>query len=506
MSYKYEKTESGTDIVISGWENGIADTPLFGHGEMVNVDIFTQKGLVQAQYKSTKISSSTVTGLVLWFVTNPLTGKHYALDDDGVVYEIDYLTVSVLAGNTTTAASGNGLGIFISPNDPTKAFLFVARNTAIDVYSFASSNWYTLSSLSPALTSTNTHPIFTSSNNRVYFGNKSNVASLQEVTGSTFDPSTAGAGPNYYNMIWNSVALDLPSQYIVTNLTQLGENLVIGTCVGYSNYQALNFADVFLWDRESDSFLRPIPFKTNGIRQILSIKNMLVVMAGTGADFYQTNGSYADDLLKLENIDFNDSGYVTNNYPGAINSLTNSEIIVGISNITQGLNPMGVYCIREGKYVCRNLISTGSRGNIGGVLRIGALLPYDRNRYYIGWQDNTTYGIDAVNSDSYRYSDYSAYVETDLIAANNNYFPQTFSEVEIRLSENMASSQGIRISWRGGLSDSFSTPVEFSYAVTGATNTYALPIDINDVKNFQLKIEIKAYQSNSPKLWQVRLR
>jgi hypothetical protein len=70
----------------------------------------------------------------------------------------------------------------------------------------------------------------------------------------------------------------------------------------------------------------------------------------------------------------------------------------------------------------------------------------------------------------------------------------------------MASNQGVRISWREGLSDSWSTPVEFTYAITGAVTTYALPIDVDNVDNMQIKIEIKAYQSNSPKLWQVRLR
>lgn len=497
MSYKYEKTESGTDIVISGWENGIADTPLFGHGEMVNVDIFTQKGLVQAQYASKKVSGTNVTGLVKWFVQNPITGEIYALDNNGVVY-VKSTSWGVLSGNTTTAASGNGLALYVSQKEPTKQFLFVARNNKLDVYNIATTTWTNDWKTFSSSTFWN-RPMFNSSNARLYIGNVNFIASFQETIGSTFVPATAAT----YN--WNDNALDLPAQYIVTTLKQLGENLIIGTAVGYANYQALNSADIFLWDRESDTFVRPVSLKTNGIRQILVIKNMLVVMAGTAADYYQTNTSYAEDLLKLENIDFNSSGLVTDNYPGAIDNLSNSEIITGISNIVLGLNPLGVYCIRDGKYVCRNLISTGEKGD-NAILQIGSVFVFDRNKYHIGWRSGSTYGIDTVNDDGDRYSDYSAYVETDLIAANNNYFPQTFSEVEIRLAENMATNQGIRISWRGGLSDSWSTPVEFSYAVTGATNTYALPIDINDVKNFQLKIEIKAYQSNSPKLWQVRVR
>lgn len=493
MSYEYKKIESGNyDLVISGWEEGIADTPLFGHGNMVNVDIFTNKGLVQAQYASKKVSGSNVTGLIKWIVQNPVNGETYGLADDGKVH-VESTGWTVLTGNTTTGAIGNGLGVFVSQNDPTKSFLFVTRNGFLDVYDFTTTTWHNgFKSLESII---GDHPVFLSSNLRVYIGNKYKVAAFEEKSGFTFDPTD----PATYN--WNANALDLPSYYRIVQLGQLGEKLVIGTNIGPNDYGA----DLFLWDRESSSFFRPISFRTDGIKQILSIKNMLLVYAGTAADLFTTNGSYADEFLKFENIDFNDSGLITKPYSGAIDCLTNSEIIIGVSNIVAGLNPMGVYCIRDGKYVVRNLISTGKDGS-ADIVQIGAVFAYDRNRYYIGWKSGSTYGVDEVNGDGDRYEDWSAKVETDIVPVNTNYFPQNLNEVEIRLAQAMTTGMGIRISWRGGLTDSWSTPIDFTYAVVGSEITYALPIDIENAKNVQLKIEILAKDGNSPKLWEVRLR
>lgn len=497
MSYKYEKNESGKyDIVISGWDEGIADTPLFGHGNMVNVDIFTNKGLVQAQYAAKKASGTNVTDLPKWFASDPVTGETFALDYSGKVYK-QSTGWAQLTGNTLTGATGNGLAVFVSQYDPSKSFLFVTRNGFLDVYNIATATWTngfkTLESI------IGDHPVYLSSNQRVYIGNKNKVASFEERSGVLFDPSNAAT----YN--WNDNALDLPSYYRITQLDQIGENLSIGTIVGAQGALAKNYADLFLWDRESVSFFRPVSFKTDGIKQILTIKNMIVVYAGSAADLFTTNGSYANEFIKFENIDFNNSGLVTNAYSGAIDSLTNSELLIGVSNIVAGLNPMGVYCIRDGKYVVRNLISTGKDGSLD-IVQIGAVHTYDRNRYYIGWRSGNTYGIDAVNGDGERYEDWSARVETDLIPVNTNYFPTNLNEVEIRLADKMMTDQGVRISWRGSLNDSWSTPVTFDYATTGAVNTYALPIDIVDVKNVQLKIEILAKDSYSPKLWEVRLR
>lgn len=496
MSYRYEKIESGIhDLVISGWEDGIADSPLEGHGNMVNVDIFKNTGMIQAQHASVKVSGTNVTGLPNWIVQDPVSGEIFALDSNGVVYR-QSTGWAVLGGNTLTGANGNGLAVYISQNDPTKSFLFVARNSFVDVYAIQGATW---TNGWQALESNFNHPMKLSSNQRLYIGNEWKVASFEEVFGSTFVPGT----PATYT--WNNNALDLPGYYDITCLEQLGDFLSIGTEVGSNGNQTI--ADLFFWDRESDSFARPVSFATDGIHQLLTSNNSLIVYAGSAADIFLTNSSSAQLLVRFQNIDFNDTGKNTHARAGAIESLANSEILIGVSNSTSGLNPMGVYGVRDGKYILRNKVSTGATGALGTVA-IGSIFSYYRDRFYFGWRDANAnqYGIDAVNDNGDRYSDWSASVETDLIPINTNYFPTNLNEVEIRIADLLSSNQGVRVSWRSSLLSAFSAPVTFDDTNMLGANTFALPINIENVKNLQLKIEIKARQELSPRLWEVRLR
>ena len=497
MSYRYEKIESGVyDLVIAGWEEGIAESPILGIGNMVNVDIFQNKGLVQAQHAAKLDSTNKFTSLPLWIVKDPTAGgDYYALDADGNVHT-ETTGWSILGGNTTPG-NGAGMAVYISQNDPTKSFLFVARAAAIDVYDIDTATW---TNSWKTIESDARHPMFLGSDQRLYIGNEWKVASFEEVAGVTFDPANAAT------YTWNPSALDLPSYYNITCLEQLGDNLAIGTQIGSNGNESS--AELFFWDRESSSFFRPVSFATDGIKQLLTVNNSIVVYAGTGADIFTTNGSSATLVTRFDNIDFSNSGLVTAPRAGAIEGIANSEILIGVSNVSNaGLSPMGVYSVREGKFVLRNKISTGGDGS-QDTLRIGCILAFDRDRFYIGWQDSntSTYGIDIVNGDGDRYEDWSPTIETDLIPVNTNYFPTNLNEVEIRIADDLENNEGVRISWRDSLDDAYSTPVTFNDTNMLGKTTYALPIGIENVENLQLKIEILANGDSSPRLWEVRLR
>lgn len=86
MAYKIQKGINGEqEIIINGWENGIATSALKGFQNMVNVDIWTSPNFVQPQGMGTSATlyGGAFTKLVTYFVYNPVNTTYYALMNDG---------------------------------------------------------------------------------------------------------------------------------------------------------------------------------------------------------------------------------------------------------------------------------------------------------------------------------------------------------------------------------------------------------------------------------------
>ena len=191
MAYKFTKsTTSGNQIIFNGWELGVANSPLQGLGQVVNMNVWTKPGRAMIQNKATQVLTG-MAGIGKWFVRNPLNQHIYSLDETGVVRVStdNGDTWTVVTGNTTSATSGNGLGIWVSPNDKTKVFLFVARNLALDVYNISTSTWTNGWQVLEA--TFGDHMMYTGLDNILYIGNITYVASFEETLGNTFDPATA---------------------------------------------------------------------------------------------------------------------------------------------------------------------------------------------------------------------------------------------------------------------------------------------------------------------------
>ena len=54
MAYRTEKTEQGIDIVIDGWQNGIAPSPHKGIANMQAVNISSEPDEVMVSYSRTQ--------------------------------------------------------------------------------------------------------------------------------------------------------------------------------------------------------------------------------------------------------------------------------------------------------------------------------------------------------------------------------------------------------------------------------------------------------------------
>ncbi len=69
MAHRTEKTETGTDIVIDGWETGIAPSPHKGTANIQNANISTELGEVTASFNRTAQLTSTGTASVAGTLT-----------------------------------------------------------------------------------------------------------------------------------------------------------------------------------------------------------------------------------------------------------------------------------------------------------------------------------------------------------------------------------------------------------------------------------------------------
>jgi hypothetical protein len=95
MSYTIEKTENGTDIVVSGWEEGIRDNPYEGIYDMRNCDTVTIPGEV-----SVAMSTQTT------YANIPVSGATFT-----VSASIPVLTIGYLFG-------GGRVAYILQPGDP----------------------------------------------------------------------------------------------------------------------------------------------------------------------------------------------------------------------------------------------------------------------------------------------------------------------------------------------------------------------------------------------------
>ena len=490
------------DLVIQAPNQGIGPSPIKGYGDVRNLDIYTIPGVARLNNLLAKKSSSTVTNLVQWFRKNPLVPTEiFALDLGGQVYTSTDSgdTWATIAGET---AGGIGQGLEIW-ND----YLFVCRTSAIDVYgplagSRAWSNsWAGLTISSDTLW----HPMLVSDNdNKLYGGAGKYIFSLEEAVG-TFAPGNSAS----YTAV--SQALDLPPNYRIKCLAELGNNLMIGTWMGTNIYD-FKIANVFSWDRSSTSFGAPLKINENGVNSMLNIGNALYIQAGIDGKLFLSNGVETTLIAQIPSSVANiEGGLYIEGLPGAIMNYKGRPFF-GVSSGGSGatIGGMGVWSLqRTSKGNVLNYeqqISTSSDG-ASSVLKIGALLPLTRDTMLVGWRDDSTYGIDKTTNTS-RYTTYSGYFDSPFYNVGTPLIKRQFTQGEFQLANALTTNQGIKIKYRTDLSASFTTIGTYDFATLGAVLSHSFEADIPDCEFVQIRCELTTGSSSntSPQIKQIILR
>ncbi len=116
MSYTYQKDE----LVISGWENGIATSPHKGIANMQAVNISTETGEAMCSYNRTKQSQTGTSGTLTQVNTNTvsITGITLLV---GQVITITNAGTTGLSGSYYYISTGKLVSGSSAPNDPTTA-------------------------------------------------------------------------------------------------------------------------------------------------------------------------------------------------------------------------------------------------------------------------------------------------------------------------------------------------------------------------------------------------
>lgn len=595
----------GEDIVIDGWENGIAASPLAGLGDMRNVDILSQLGIAAVGFKNIPVtfppvlnavaftaSASTdrltiadASGLypgcaivlntnsagnlstgIVYYVRNivgntfqvsvgPLSsvidissdgsgtlttyqyGSQRAIssnaspvsyyiatnDNDGVlgkgVFVVDasnYLWFIHAAAALTTAnhatflgnIGGLGAGVIASSGVVSwKGYVILMGPTSnlniMDLGDFVSNgpaaSWnYSFGGVSASGNSQSRVPVISSDNGSVYWSNGNAVSSLTEVAGETFDPSD----PTTYTV--EAIALDLPTFEGIESLCMYNGMLYIG-----SRYTNL----IYPWDTISPSFQIPVICPEKIIGQMVAASQTMYVFPGFKGNIYQCNGSSMDLFWTVPS---SISGVFNPYYRWQDANVDKNQLYMAITAVQNGSNSSllttvaGAWALDISTGAFRLLNKISSSG-YSGFTSMVAPSPDGRsagNGVYVGFVQDTTYAVDCGSSDPY--SNFEAYIETDIIPIGSYFSPTTLQEAEYKLAAPLAAGESLRFSQRSNLNSAY---VEFwTSSATGKISDISQSddpagglgsIDWENVQWIQVKIELSS-TNTTPSYVQLR--
>jgi hypothetical protein len=154
-------------------------------------------------------------------------------------------------------------------------------------------------------------------------------------------------------------------------------------------------------------------------------------------------------------------------------------------------------------------ISTGTTASTGNELGVGAIAARLNRDYLVGWQDNTSYGVDSKTTTDYKFQPYATRFDTIFYRLGSSRDPVTLEEWEIILEKNLASSEAVKVSYRTDkTSDSWTEIIDATFATYGAVSSMQGEFTIPDIKTIQFRIELTTGSSSyaTPELVEVRIQ
>lgn len=435
----------------TGSKRGVDGAFAFGQG----LDFKTDPDLLQANYALVKDSSTTVADLIKWFARNGTTT--YAYGNGGKIYSKASGGAWTLL-RTVASSSGQGLAVF---ND----YLYYTQNAQLGRYGPLSGaaaftdNYQTLN------TDTLWHPL------KVYL-NKLCVGNGRSL--ATLDNSAT----------WTASFFQIPIDWKLKCFEVKGDFLYMGSWKGIAITDN-EIGGLFSWDGTAATYNSVEYINESGVNALVNENDTLYIAAGTKGNLYEYAGG---KFFKIKRIPSIGVGKTAEIYPGAMTGF-NGYLHLGTAGSTTSttLN-QGIYTWSQAEKnypVVLNFdypISTGT--TTGTSLAIGSVFGASPTELYVGWQDNSTYGIDLLSTSTPQ----STVINESLIYDGNKpYTNKQWKELRLYY-EPFVASESISVKYKANRAANYTTLTDVANAFESTSYSRFL---INDNTGFVRSNEIQ---------------
>lgn len=470
MSYRYEETANGTDLVIDGWEKGISDSP---YAVQPNSAIQTagQTGMTELSYGNITgvpgefsvnfpLAASTRSGGVAFGVpqykasniSGATVGSYYMLDSKSQIFQSNFsagvITWTHKGDLDNPAISVTNAGGLVYFQGYLISFwlnkIFYSSDNGV-----TNTDWTATVDPTAQISSTNHFAIASQFNpSTMYFCNGSRVGTLIVNAGQTFDPTNAAT------YTFQARAVAVPSYDFTTCLAEINDLVMIGG--------GLN--RVYMWDANNlngsgvTSVVSNTLFLGDRYVQRIVVMNTNAyiftgqpVLASSRGYIYVSNGSQIDVFKKMpDNLtqlggtvsdiqapfwQFGDAMYHRNKlYFGA----------VAISNVTGAIitGTGGVWCIDiNSGALYRSGLMTAGESVLATIINPLDTYPAGTSTLGLSYWVGSSGSMNNTNNTMTT----AARVITDKVPVGIFNSKKTFGQLELKLAVALASGETIDV-------------------------------------------------------------
>lgn len=470
--------------------------------------------------RPTQAVFSTMNGLN-GAVVNPVDNAIFMIDNTGNAWFIPTQTLTYTGGTVTMgsvqytgnighSSTGTNLdfGIAVWNN-----YLFVFINESIDYLKLSTglfgsggvSGW--VYGWKNNLNQTSyEHQALVAIDGNLYICNGITVASLVLQSGlTTFDPT------NTATYTWNPSAIILPTTDAAQCIGQLTSQLtlLIGG-VGNNIY-------IFSFANPTGNYTNVLVCADASAYRIVGTNSNAYIFSGTRGRIYVTNGSSIQLYKKIPDAlsgnpepyyKWGDAIYFRNKLYFTFTATSNAG--TSLAN-TGGIWALGIDAGQTtiqfptaGSLFNTNQLSYGTYG--GSSSALFTFPSPSAPGYGVGawWLNSTTVGVDMPTS--LPYTGGQTYFETDLMAVGTRLEPQTFKQIEYKLSKPLVTGESVQILWRSNLNTTYqAVPLQ---SLIGKVSSISSRISFEKVQWVQFKCILTSTPTTPSytRLTQLRLR
>ena len=360
-----------------------------------------------------KFSASEVTGVPLWFVTNPKTDKTYLYANDGKVHTVDddlTMGTALNSGNALSSSSGNGAAYYGN-------YAYFAKNADVARYgplngSAALTQDYWTSTLSLTAPTDTTYPSINGvempnhqmhrhTDDKLYFcdvnTDNEGILSYVKTTKTTVEGDT--------NDVSTHNALDFDYGQYPVCIETYGTDLAVAVIEGTDTTASQKPASISFWDTTSASFYKitSVELYDPLITAIKNVNGALYVFSG-----FATGGCRVS--VFAGGYSLQEIAYIPDIYPpissGAVDHVL-GRIAWGTTTATpEASGSVFSYGSKELSFPTgiHNILNT--TGSTGAMATAVKYITQDGNilQPVVGWKDNSAKGLDKIST---TYGDYN---------------------------------------------------------------------------------------------------